>query len=396
MKKKVNTKMSIPKSKSMSKKSKPIIPKISIQTSKMSNQTSKMSNQNFKPNRMSKRIKLKKEVREPQEREAEEPEAEEPEAQVIKEEAIEEEVREAEAREEEARSAATDIQLLRQKSIVSKLRPKKEQGITSCRQLLILKILANTAYDLWTKNGSPAYPSLRGVLSVIWRQVLENSDRTKYVDLKLFFAMNDATAIPSQILTGDGFDFTIKHQDKDKEIEIYPMTLTSPTGTHVFHYFAILKMNGHLFILTAYGSDYLRAHPQQIPLNLEEFNAFIKAGNHLLNYRDNDAEALQIVSDFFRKYFTQDADPRVTFFDEGGGKKGDGGLVRMDREEGILKELESYQNGFQVMFFQDVEKELIAAAEKEIPYLPLFPPRTGGNKKRRNRRMTRRNPNRKS
>jgi hypothetical protein len=238
--------------------------------------------------------------------------------------------------------------------------------------------------------GDPQIGTRRKLLSKIWRYTLE--DRAlAHPALKNFFADNGTEMTQRIILThidlqrrlhginvpagssglaGIGGSFLFEYVPDVPVAEgvpdvpgIYPMGLTNCDGTHIMHYFTVVVTEeGRIYIDTAYGSDYLQAHPERIELDLAEFNDFILAGISLCDDPDRDA-LFDTVSTIFTKYFTQNADKFVRYLDEGHTPTRS---VIINRERGIELELGFYKNGFRVMYFPTVKNDLLLAAQRDI------------------------------
>jgi len=297
-------------------------------------------------------------------------------------------------------------------------------GTTSCRHFLILIIVTDVADEYYviiyhTENADKSLK--RSLISKIWRQTIERSDPGDYHDLKQFFSHNDPTRVdrveihnivgltatgnvilinphiipeglrlyrvvePVSVPIGS-FDFT-------RNAQIYPMAITNSDGTHIFHYFSIILEGGSVYIYSAYGSDYLRAHPERVLTSFQEIDLFIKAGI-ALQATPRNPNAMPRLNHFFVKFFTQNADETVSYLDESYSRAR---YITINKKRGIELEIEYYVNGYRMVYFPTVKEGLRAACRRELVRITSEGrlddwslPMRGGNKKRSNRRIARR------
>jgi len=66
------------------------------------------------------------------------------------------------------------------------------------------------------------------------------------------------------------------------------------------HFFNIIYIDNVFYINSAYGSDFVKVPQYSTILSAEEFNNFCSASKHL---KDGNAQAEQVIHDFFIKYF---------------------------------------------------------------------------------------------
>ena len=324
----------------------------------------------------------------------------------------------------------TDMGILRMSSLRPDLRVKDEQGTTSCRHFVILiisEIVANELYSFIYEAVEEIKEDKRVLLSRIWRQTLEQSGAL-YPELKDFFSHNHTRWVDRFVisdiggLTATGSVILLRPDIIPDGVllddvpvppvwsfhfhpgQIYPMAITTPDGSHVLHYFCIKIERGRPVIYSAYGSDYLRAHPARVEITSELLNLFIRSGIDLQTPPPNPQHAAAIVTlnRLFRRFFTNNADGTVRYLDE---ILTPAKYVFKTKEEGIKLEIQFYIHGYCVMYFPTVTEGLRAACRAEVETIKgqgydnqkrervkvaWSLPMRGGNKKRSNRRITRR------
>lgn len=208
-------------------------------------------------------------------------------------------------------------------------------GPTSCRQVQLLRMLTPLANN-------------RKDLSALWRGALEHPFLGP--PLVEFFHQNRAHSL-------------VNREESLLDVleprhTILPFVLAR--RQYVLHYFLILVTGDKYSIYSAYGSDYVRIHPQEIPLDLDEFFHFIESV-----HKDSIGE----IHRFIRKYFLEGGSQQ-SYWDEGKSRR-----VYPSIEEGKKLELAQYNEPFQILYYPTLLEHLYDAAKPTLDKIARRHPR---------------------
>jgi hypothetical protein len=201
-------------------------------------------------------------------------------------------------------------------------------GPVSCRQVQLLRMITPLA-------------KTRKDLSELWRGALSHTILGP--PLVQFFHNNMADALHNIIITPWNINDVFSLRQK-----MLPFVLSR--REHVLHYFLILVKGDKYFIYSAYGSDYVRIHPLEIELDMDEFMKFIENANTDKAFRDF----------FIRKYFLEGGSQQ-NYIDEGKSRR-----VYPNIEKGKLLELDQYNEPFQILYYPTLLEQVYAAAKPTL------------------------------
>ena len=242
---------------------------------------------------------------------------------------------------------------------------RSEAGVISCKSSQLVYIIIALLWNDTTLN----YHEKAEKVSKIYEMCNKNSNIRN-------FLLNNPSSVPYTVIEQENMQTIFSPRNHTK---IFTMGLVNilnnnkreyPAGV-IDHYFIIVNRNRDFFIISSYGSDYVKVPQIEIPLELDDLDNVINAFN--------DAEKIDrdsIITTFLQKYFLSNGETNY-FRDEDSFSTPK--IIKYVPEEGAKLEIENYliPNKFQFYYFPTFINSINDITESII---------LGGNKHKKTRR----------
>jgi hypothetical protein len=252
---------------------------------------------------------------------------------------------------------------------------RSESGVISCKSSQLVYIIIAL---IWTNTTLSYHEKAEKVLKV-YEMCNSNPNINK-------FLLNNPDSFPYEVIEQNNIPIFFSPRNHKKILTMGLVNIQNnnkgeyPAGV-IDHYFIIVNRNRDYFIISSYGSDYVKVPQIEIPLDLIDLDNVINAFN--------DAERgdrISIITHFLQKYFLSNGETNY-FRDEDSFSKPK--MLKYVPEEGAKLEIENYliPNKFKFYYFPTFINSINDIAESII---------LGGNKHKKTRRNKKTRKNKKT
>lgn len=236
---------------------------------------------------------------------------------------------------------------------------RSEAGVISCKSSQLVYIIIAL---LWS-DTSINYHEKAEKVSKIYEMCNTNRNIRN-------FLLNNPSSFPYTVIEQENIQTIFSPRNHKK---IFTMGLVNilnnnkgeyPAGV-IDHYFIIVNRNRNFFIISSYGSDYVKVPQIEIPLELDELDNVINAFNDAEKSNRN-----SIITNFLQKYFLSNGETNYFRDDDSFTKPK---ILKYVPEEGAKLEIENYliPNKFQFYYFptfinsiNDITESIILGGNK--------------------------------